>query len=158
MAEWPYSLAEGPPKFSIYWWKNWVMVISENFVWFTNENNRRLNVKVISSYINEREENFLYQKLLQKQKKNNTKMNILGIFILFLQTFAVPVFNQNEVMTRISRSAHQIKRNPCAKYLRRNHHINRFGGYGISVADNKSKYNLCMRMLVKKLRAKKLSG
>ena len=94
----------------------------------------------------------------KNKTKNNTKMNILGLFILFVQTFAVPVFDHNEVMTRISRSAHQIKRNPCAKYLRRNHHNNRFGGYGISVADNKNKYNLCMRMLVKKLRAKKLSG
>ena len=97
-------------------------------------------------------------KSYSKKTKKKSKMNILGIFILFLQTFAVPVFNKNEVMTRISRSAHQIKRNPCAKYLRRNHHNNRFGGYGVSVADNKSKYNLCMRMLVKKLRAKKLSG
>ena len=59
------------------------MVISENFVWFTNENNRRLNVKVISSYINEREENFPYQKLLQKQKQKTTQKWTFWEFLFF---------------------------------------------------------------------------
>ena len=53
--------------------------------------------------------------------RTSPNMNILGLFILFLETFAVPVFHQNELITRVSRSANQIKRNPCAKYLWRNH-------------------------------------
>ena len=83
-------------------------------------------------------------------------MNIFGLFILFLETFAVPVFHKNELITGVSRSANQIRRNPRAKYLRRNHH-HRFG-YGVSITDNRRKFQTCMLMLAKKLREKKLQG
>ena len=83
-------------------------------------------------------------------------MNIFGLFIFFLQTFAVPVFHQNELITRVSRSAKQIRRNPCAKYLRRKHHHG--FGYGISISDNRKQFQTCMLMLAKKIREKKLQG
>ena len=90
------------------------MVISENFVWFTNENNRRLNVKVISSYINEREENFPYQKLLQKQNKKQHKNEHFGNFYSFSPDFRRSSFlSKRSYDQNISISASNQKKPLC---------------------------------------------
>ena len=63
-------------------------------------------------------------------------MNISVLFMLFIQTLAVSVFQENGSSATSLVSV--IQRNPCAKYQRR--------------INNRKIYATCMKMLLKKIR------